>query len=79
MTLESARHAYAELCRDFGTDPIVEEQAILAIGREHLPPCAVAVLDNPDAVTEEYYDFLTAQTQAAQDEHDREVASGYED
>ncbi len=42
-----------------------EEYAILSVGREFLPPCAFAVLDDKSApATAEYYDFLSEETQA---------------
>jgi hypothetical protein len=81
--LAAARRAYAALCAELGTDPIAEENAILSIGRGLLPPCALAVLDADQgdksaAATVEYYDFLTEQTQAAQDAHEAEIAAGHE-
>ena len=75
-TIESARTAYAVLCASFGTDVTAEENAILSVGREFLPPCALAVLADRDAATVEYYEWLTMQTQQAQDEHDAEYAAG---
>ena len=76
-TIEKARTEYSELCRTFGTDKIDEENAILSVGREFLPACAIAVLDGGEA-TVEYYEWLTLQTQSAQNEHDLEVAAGHE-
>lgn len=68
---------YAALCESIGTTAMVEETAILSIGRDLLPACAVVVLDGGEP-TEEYWDFLAAQTQRAQDEHDAEYAAGRE-
>jgi len=76
--LDAARAEYAALCESLGTDQVAEENALLSIGREHLPPCAIAVLEDRDAATVEYYDWLTSETQAAQDAHDAEVAAGHE-
>ena len=76
--IESARLAYVALCEGIGSDSVTEETAILSAGREFLPPCAVAVLDDRDAASVEYYAFLTEETEKAQDEHDREVSAGHE-
>lgn len=76
LAIESARLAYNALCESIGSDPIAEVSAILSIGREFLPPCAIAVLDDRDAATVEYYEFLTAETEKAQAEHDRDYAAG---
>lgn len=68
--------AFAEFC---GSTAIDEENAILSAGREFLPACAQAVLDDRSAdPSEEYWDFLTSQTAQAQDEHDATVAAGHE-
>lgn len=77
-TVESARAEFAALARAVGSAALDEETAILSVGIEFLPPCARAVLDDPDAATVEYYDWLSEQTQAAQDEHDAEIAAGHE-
>jgi hypothetical protein len=74
--IESARLAYVALCEAIGSDSVTEETAILSAGREFLPPCALAVLDDRAAVSVEYYAFLTEQTEKAQAEHDRETAAG---
>jgi hypothetical protein len=43
------------------------EQRVLAIGREFLPECALAVLDGGDA-TDEYWRFLAEQYEQEGDE-----------
>jgi len=75
--IKIARAAYAAYCNEIGTDIVAEENAILSVGREFLPPHAVAVLDGGEA-TEEYWTWLHNQTHTAQQEHDREVAAGHE-
>ena len=72
----TAREAYAELCRECGTDAITEEHAILSTAREHLPPCAQTALDggNVDDAPE-YWLFLADQTVTAQEEHDATIAA----
>jgi hypothetical protein len=70
--------AFVNACKAAGTDPIVEENAILSIGREFLPACAIAVLDKTGETSGEYWAWLTKQTEAAQAEHDREYAAGHE-
>ena len=65
----SARRAYCDYCLSLGTTAIDEENAALSVGREFLPPCALAVLDDRDAATVEYYQWLTDGTAAAQAEH----------
>jgi len=77
-TLETARATFYALCSDLGTTPVAEENAILSVGREFLPPCAIAVLNDRDAATVEYFEWLSAETQTAQDEHDREIDAGHE-
>ena len=74
----SARRAYCDYCLSLGTTAIDEENAALSVGREFLPPCALAVLDDRDAATVEYYQWLTDGTAAAQAEHDAEYAAGHE-
>ena len=76
--IESARLAYVALCEGIGSDSVTEETAILSAGREFLPPCAVAVLDDRRRVTVEYYAFLSEETERAQAEHEREVSAGHE-
>jgi hypothetical protein len=47
-----------QFCARFsGTDGIAFENAALSIGREFLPPCAVAVLDGGEGGAE-YWDWL---------------------
>ncbi len=75
--IQRARCTYAAYCTEIGTDAVTEENAILSIGREFLPACALAVLDGYGA-TVEYYEWLMGQTRQAQDEHDREYAAGHE-
>lgn len=77
-TTNTARAEFAAICQDCGTDPVTEENAVLSIGREFLPPCALAVLDDRDAATVEYYEWLCEQTRDAQAEHDAEIAAGHE-
>jgi hypothetical protein len=72
-----SRQAFAECARAIGLDPIAEEDAILSVGREFLPACALAVLDGSEP-TEEYWAFMIAQTTEAHEEHDREYAAGNE-
>lgn len=66
------REEYAAICAECGTDPIVEETAILS-DVDELPDCARAVIDGHEPTTE-YWEFLGEQTRAAQREHDREVS-----
>lgn len=73
----SARERFYQAARDAGSDPVSEENAILSIGRALLPSCAVIVLNGGEA-TDEYWDFLRAQTEQAQAEHDAEYATGHE-
>lgn len=65
------RKQYDAICRSYGTSAADEESAILSIGREFLPPCAIAVLDGGEP-TAEYWQWMMGQTQTAQDEHDAE-------
>lgn len=73
----AARAAYAAVCLDIGTTIEDETNSILSIGRDLLPPCAVAVLDGGEP-TEEYWQFCQEQTEKAQGEHDADVAAGHE-
>ncbi len=75
-SVAEARAAYAVLCDAIGTDVTAEENAILSIGREFLPPSALAVLDGGPA-TVEYFEFLTSQTEAAQAESDAEYQASH--
>ena len=75
--ITATRQAFIDCARACGSDPISEEQAILSIDREFLPPCALVVLDGGEP-TEDYWAFLISQTEQAQAEHDREVAAGHE-
>ena len=76
--LDQAAREFGELCSSLGTTAVAEESAILSIGREFLPACAIAVLDKSGPATVEYYEWLTEQTQDAQDAHDAEHAAGHE-
>jgi hypothetical protein len=69
--VDQARAAYVAYCQEIGSDAVSEESAILSIGREFLPRCAQAVLDDRDADSVEYYEFLMEQTREAQTEHER--------
>lgn len=75
---ENARLAFVAYCKEIGSFPTDEEEAILNCGREFLPPFAVAVLDKTAEPSAEYYGWLLAQTTAAQAEHDAEYAAGRE-
>lgn len=75
---EIARLAFVAAAKECGSDPIVEENAILSVSREFLPAFAIAVLDETAEPTAEYYEWLTAQTLTAQAEHDAEIAAGRE-
>jgi hypothetical protein len=77
VRVATARAAYVAYCEALGSTGVDEETAILSAGREFLPPCAIAVLDDRDAATVEYYEWLTEQTQEAQDAHDAEYAAGH--
>ena len=72
----SLRQEWLDLVAACGSDPVTEEQAILSVGREFLPACALAVLDGNEP-TDDYWLFLFAQTEQAQDEHDRDYAAGH--
>ena len=75
--ISAGRQAFIDCARACGSDPIAEEQGILSIDRAFLPPCVVAVLDGGEP-TEDYWTFLVSQTEEAQVEHDRAVATGHE-
>lgn len=72
---ETARLAWLDVVEECGSDPVSEEQSILSIGRDLLPPCAVVVLDGGEP-TADYYEWLQSQTEEAQAEHDRDYAAG---
>lgn len=76
--IEAARQKFFSTCVDCGTDPIVEENAMLNVGREYLPAHAVAVLDKTAEPTAEYWDWLREGTEQAQTEHDAQVDAGRE-
>lgn len=78
QTVSAARNTFANYCREIGSDPVSEENAILSVGLEHLPQCARDVIANPDAATVEYYNWLLEQTRISQDEHDAEYNAGHE-
>lgn len=75
---EAARQDFFTAARACGSDPIVEENAALNIGREFLPAHALAVLDKTGEPTIEYWEWLTESVETAQAEHDREIAAGHE-
>jgi hypothetical protein len=64
-TVQEARARFVALAESIGSTALDEETAILSVGREFLPPCALAVLDDSDAATVEYYEWLTEQTREA--------------
>ena len=66
-----ARLEFVAMAYEVGSDPTVEELAILSVGREFLPTCAIAVLDGGEP-TAEYWAFLQSETEQAQAEHDAE-------
>jgi hypothetical protein len=70
VSLETARAEFASFCAQIGSTDVDEENAILSVGREHLPPCAIAVIEDRDAATEQYYEWLLSQTAQAQAEHE---------
>lgn len=72
-----ARATYAAACSDIGTTIEDETSAILSIGRDLLPPCAVAVLDGAEP-TADYWEFCQEQTDKAQREHAADNAAGHE-
>lgn len=74
---EGARLAFVTACEAAGTTAIAEENAILSAGDEFLPSCALAVRRGAEP-TAEYWDWLRAQTEQAQAEHDAWVAAGHE-
>ncbi len=75
---EAARIKFFEAAHACGSNPVSEENAILSVGNEFLPACAIAVRDKTAEPTAEYWDFLRSQTETAQAEHDAEIAAGYE-
>lgn len=64
--------AFIEACDAAGSNPIAQENAVLSVGREFLPPHALAVLDGGIA-TEEYWVWLRGQTT----ERERDYAAGH--
>jgi hypothetical protein len=72
--IEAKAHFY-EVAYECGSDPVTEENAILSIGQDLLPPCALAVLADRDADSVEYWEFLAEQTEIAQAEHDAAYAA----
>lgn len=73
----TTRSDFERVACECGSDAVSEENAILQVGREFLPPCAIVVLDGGEA-TPEYWEFLISQTEQAQAEHDAEYAAGHE-
>lgn len=72
--VELARIEFVDFAEECGSTADAEVGALLSIGREFLPPAALAVLDG-GSPTVEYYEWLLDQTKTAQAENDREVAS----
>ena len=70
-TPDAARLSFVAMAEEVGSYAEAEETAILSVGREFLPPCALAVLDGGEP-TAEYWAFLQSETEKAQDEHDAE-------
>ncbi|HEY5021796.1 MAG TPA: hypothetical protein VII30_04825 [Gemmatimonadaceae bacterium] len=66
MKNESGRLEFFAACEEFGFNPLTEESALLSIGREFLPPSALAVLDGGEA-TADYYGWLTEQVNRYED------------
>lgn len=75
--IEQAHKKFLDACVDCGTDPTVEQTAILSVGSEFLPEHARTVRDGGEP-TEEYWAWLAEQTLQAQNESDAEVAAGHE-
>lgn len=59
---ELGRRSFASECADDGLDPVSEETAILSVGREFLPACALSVHDGCEP-TAEYWAWLIGQTE----------------
>jgi hypothetical protein len=69
---QAARAAYDDICEEAGSTVVAEENAALSIGREFLPPFALAVLDKRELTAHEeieYYEWLTDGVQMAIDEN----------
>ena len=73
----TARLEFVAAAEEVGSYAEAEETAILSVGREFLPPCAIAVLDGSEPTTE-YWAFLQSETEKAQAEHDAEYQRGHE-
>ena len=73
----AARLEFVAMADAVGSYAEAEETAILSVGREFLPPCAIAVLDGGEPTTE-YWAFLQSETEKAQAEHDAEYQRGHE-
>ena len=67
----TARLEFVAKAEEVGSYAEAEETAILSVGREFLPACAIAVLDGGEP-TAEYWAFLQSETEKAQSEHDAE-------
>jgi hypothetical protein len=67
--LEAAREAFIARFDDLSA-AMAFETHVLGIGREFLPECALAVRDNQDAATVEYYAWLLEQANEAHDAAD---------
>ncbi len=72
--VELARIEFVDFAEECGSNEAAEVTAILSVGREFLPPEALAVLDG-GSPTVEYYEWLLEQVQIAQAENDREVSN----
>jgi hypothetical protein len=66
--VDAAARAYEEMCESLGVNAVAEEKIILSIGRELLPPCAIAVLDKTAPASVEYYAWLTQVAQEVEDD-----------
>jgi len=61
--LDRAHDTWMSLCRVQGLDSLEQETAILSVGREFLPPEALAVLDGANA-SATYFEWLAGQLSA---------------
>jgi hypothetical protein len=73
--LEAAREAFIARF-DNHSAAMAFETHVLGIGREFLPECALAVRDNQDAATVEYYAWLLEQANEAHDAADGDDGEG---
>jgi hypothetical protein len=75
--VELAKARFFAVVDACGSDSMAEEGAILSVGHEFLPACAIVVLNGGKA-TADYWEFLTEQTELAQREHDAQYNIGHE-